>query len=145
MNQFLNYILGIQTVLAQPYVQTSSDKGTTVAAATGTQVQNLIDTIFQSIPYWVTGFIVIILSILLSRIVKSTVENRMTEAGLEEEHHEIQLVAGRAASASVLLIGITAGLKIAGLDLTSIIAAAAFGVGFAMQDIIINFVSGIIV
>ena len=55
------------------------------------------------------------------------------------------MVATRGASAAVLLIGITAGLKIAGLDLTSIIAAAAFGVGFAMKDLIMNFISGIII
>lgn len=148
MQNFLNHILNIQTALAQPFAQTgsSSSSGTpNVAAETGNQVTNLVTTIFQSIPYWVTGFIVIVLSLILSRVVKSMVENRMAEAGVEEEHKEIQLVVSRTASATVLLVGITAGLKIAGLDLTSIIAAAAFGVGFALKDLIMNFISGIIV
>ncbi len=146
MDKFLNLILNIPVALAQ----TSGTSGNgniaaSAAAATGNQVQGLIESIFSSIPYWITGFIVIVLSLFLSRIVKSMVENRLTEAGIEEEHKEIQIVASRTSSAAVLLIGITAGLKIAGLDLTSIIAALAFGVGFAMQDIIMNFVSGIIV
>jgi len=147
MNQILNHIFNIQTALAQPFIQptSSATAGASAASETGNQATNLIQSFFGSIPYWVTGFIVIVLSLFLARIVKSTVENRMAEAGMEEEHKEIQLVAGRAASASVLLIGITAGLKIAGLDLTSIIAAAAFGVGFAMKDIIMNFISGIII
>lgn len=135
----------IPTALAQPFTATASEKSTNLAAETGGQVQNLVTQIFQAIPYWVTGFIVIVLSLIIARIVKSAVENKMSEAGLEEEHREIQIVAGRSASAAVILIGITAGLKIAGLDLTSIIAAAAFGVGFAMKDLIMNFISGIIV
>jgi len=149
MHNFLNHILNIQVALAQPFAQTSSSGGTggtpNVASETGNQVTNLVTTIFQSIPYWVTGFLVIVLTLILSRVVKSTVENRMAEAGVEEEHKEIQLVVSRTATATVLLIGITAGLKIAGLDLTSIIAAAAFGVGFALKDLIMNFISGIIV
>lgn len=148
MNEFFNNMLSIQTALAQPFATTGSSGNSgsnSLASETGNQVAGLVETLFRSIPYWVTGFIVIVLSLVLARIVKSSVENRMTEAGFEEEHKEIQLVAGRAASASVMLIGVTAGLKIAGLDLTSIIAAAAFGVGFAMKDIIMNFISGIIV
>ncbi len=143
MNQLLNHILNIQTALAQPFQQTGGTS--TVAEETGSEVTNLLSGIFRSVPYWITGFIVIVLSLIIARVVKSTVENKMTEAGMEEEHKEIQLVASRGASATVLLIGITAGLKIAGLDLTSIIAAAAFGVGFAMKDLIMNFISGIIV
>ena len=145
MYQILNYILNIPTAFAQPFTTTGSNSTNSAATDSTNQIQDLFGTIIHSIPYWVTGFIVIILSLILSRIVKSTVENRMADAGIEEEHKEVQLVAGRASSAAVLLIGITAGLKIAGLDLTSIIAAAAFGVGFAMQDIIMNFVSGIII
>ncbi len=143
MNQLLNHILNIQTALAQPFQQTGGTSS--VAEETGSEVTNLLSSIFRSVPYWITGFIVIVLSLIIARVVKSTVENKMAEAGMEEEHKEIQLVASRGASATVLLIGITAGLKIAGLDLTSIIAAAAFGVGFAMKDLIMNFISGIIV
>lgn len=145
MEKFLYNLLNIRTAFAQPFATTSTNAPSSVASETGNQVTNLVETIFRSIPYWITGFLVIVLSLILARVVKSMVENKMTEAGVEEEHREIQIVAGRAASATVLLIGITAGLKIAGLDLTSIIAAAAFGVGFAMKDIIMNFISGIIV
>jgi len=140
MAHLLNLIIGIQTAFAQQNAQ-----GSNAATETGSQFQKLADSVIQSIPFWITGFIVVIISFFLARIVKNAVENRMTAAGIEEEHREIQIVAGRASSAAVLIIGITAGLKIAGLDLTSIIAAAAFGVGFALQDIIMNFMSGIIV
>lgn len=140
MSKILNLILGVQTTFAQQVDKTTTD----AASSTGSQVQIMVDSIFKSIPYWITGLIVIILSFVISRIVKSMVENKMTEAGIEEEHREIQIVTARAASIGVIIVGITAGLKIAGLDLTSILAAAAFGIGFAMQDLIMNFLAGII-
>jgi small-conductance mechanosensitive channel len=141
MEKFLNILLNIQTAFAQQAVGSASS----ATSETTNQFQNMATTVFQSIPYWITGAIVIIFSFILSRIVKSVVESRLADAGIEEEHQEIQLVATRASSAVVLLIGITAGLKIAGLDLTSIIAAAAVGIGFAMQSIIMNYISGIII
>lgn len=139
MQNFLFHIFSIPTAFAQ------SSENSNVASKTSNQIQNLLDNIIGAIPLWITGFLVIGFSFIVARIVKSAVENKMTEQGIEEEHREVQIVAGRAASAVVLTIGITAGLKIAGLDLTSIIAAAAFGVGFALKDIIMNFLAGIIV
>lgn len=139
MINFLQKLFSTPLALAE----TTADKGN-IATQTGDQVQNLINGFILSIPLWITGFIVIIISFILAKIVKSAVENRMTIEGLEEEHREIQIVASRGASAAVLIIGITVGLKVAGIDLTGIVAAAAFGIGFAMQDIIMNFLSGII-
>jgi small-conductance mechanosensitive channel len=138
--ELINKILVIPTAFAQAGETTAN-----VTNKTAEQIQGLFNMIIQSLPLWITGLLVIGLSFFLARIAKNAVENKMTEKGLEEEHKEVQIVASRATSAIVLTLGVTAGLKIAGLDLTSIIAAAAFGIGFAMQDIIMNFLAGIIV
>ena len=142
MNTILRIIFGISTAFAA--TQTDST-ASSVATQTGDQLQGLADTFIHSIPYWITGGIVIAISFVIAKMVSDNVENKMSEAGLEEEHKEIQIVAGRAVNATIILMGITIGLKIAGIDLTSIVAAGAFGVGFAMQDIITNFMAGIIV
>jgi len=44
-----------------------------------------------------------------------------------------------------LTLGVTIALSIAGIDLTAIIAAAGFGIGFAMQDLIMNFMAGVLI
>ncbi len=137
MNQVFTIIFGIPIALAQTASQVASKKPG--------QLVILINNFISAIPYWFTGILIIILSFIIARIAKNSVENKMSKEGLEEEHREVQIVAGRATSAIVLTIGITAGLKIAGLDLTPIIAAAAFGIGFAARDIIMNFFAGIIV
>ncbi len=137
MNVLWNNILGIEMAFAQ-----AADK---VAGETENQLTGLVTYIVQQIPLWITALIVIAASFVAARIVKNAVENKMTAEGFEEEHKEIQIVAGRTANAAVLLFGVTAGLKIAGLDLTPVIAAAAFGIGFALQDLIMNFLAGVMV
>lgn len=116
-----------------------------VATGTQDQITGLVTFIVGQIPLWITAFIVLVASFVLARFVKSAVENKMTQEGFEEEHKEIQIVAGRTANAVVLLVGITVALKIAGLDLTPIIAAGAFGIGFALQDLIMNFLAGVMI
>ncbi len=128
----------IQTAFAQ------TDKAQQVTSETTSQLANFIGVIISKIPLWITAFIVIVISFFLAKIIKSSVENRLTAEGLDEEHQGIVILAGRTANATVLTIGITAGLKIAGIDLTSIIAAGAFGVGFALKDIIMNFLAGVL-
>jgi small conductance mechanosensitive channel len=135
----------ITNLFSIPVAFAQTDKVAGVATETTSQIQNLINSVIAALPLWITGFLIVILSFFLARFVRNAVENKMTAAGMEEEHKEIQIVSGRVTSAIVITLGATVGLKIAGIDLTAIIAAAAFGVGFAMQDIIMNFLAGIIV
>ncbi len=139
IGNIINILFGVATASAQ------SDKVSTLTSETNDQFQSLFNTIIMSIPYWFMGIIIIILSFIVSRVVKSSVENRMMKAGIDEEHPEIQLVVVRTTSVLVMTLGVTIGLKIMGLDLTPIIAAGAFGIGFALKDIIVNFLAGIIV
>lgn len=139
MNQIINMLLQVPVAFAQ------NSETATAANKAASQFENMVNSIIQAIPLWFTALIVLIISFVLARVVKNSVENRMTSAGLEEEHKEIQIVAGRTSSVIVMTLGATAALKIAGLDLTPIIAAAAFGIGFALRDIIMNFLAGIIV
>lgn len=114
-----------------------------VAEKTGSQIADLIGLIITKIPLWIAAFIVIIGSVVLAKIVRRIVINKLAEKGVEDEHEELQILGGRLSYSIVLTIGITVGLKIAGIDLTAIIAAAAFGVGFALKDLIVNFLAGI--
>lgn len=139
MYQVLNTILNIQTAFAQ--VGSANE----VAGETQDQLTQLVSTVIAKIPLWITAFIVIVLTFVIARIVKSSVENKLATEGFEEEHKELSIVAGRSANAIVLTIGITVGLKIAGIDLTTIIAAGAFGIGFALKDLIMNFIAGVMI
>lgn len=116
-----------------------------VASETGNQLTQLLQFILTQLPLWFAAMIILIISFVIARMVKNSVENKLTEEGFEEEHKEVTILAGRTANATVIIIGITIALKVAGIDLTAIIAAGAFGVGFALQDIIMNFIAGVMI
>lgn len=108
-------------------------------------ITTMVEYIVKQIPLWIAAVIVLVLSFLIAKIVKRSVEDKIAEKGIEEAHKGVQILGGRMANATVLVIGITASLKIAGIDITTIIAAGAFGIGFALRDLIMNFLAGIMI
>jgi small-conductance mechanosensitive channel len=116
-----------------------------VASGTILEISKWIELLFTKIPLWIAGGLVIILTLLVARIAREVAENKLAERGIEEEHKEIQVLGGRITYTVVLTLGITIGLKIAGIDLTTIIAAVGFGVGFALKDLIMNFIAGVMI
>lgn len=116
-----------------------------VTGETASKLAQLIELMIEKIPLWIAAFIVIILSVIAAKIGRKVVENKMAEKGIEEEHKEIQILGGRLTYSAILIIGVTVGLKIGGIDLTTILAAVAFGVGFALKDMIMNFLAGIMI
>ncbi len=118
---------------------------TEVASDTASQLTNLIELLIIRIPLFFAAFIVIGVFYGLAKIGRKIIENKLAESGIEEEHKEIQILGGRLTFSGILILGITIGLKIAGIDLTAIIAAVAFGIGFALKDMIMNFLAGMMI
>lgn len=116
-----------------------------VADGTVSQLGQLIELVLTRIPLWIAAFVVVVITMFVARIGRSIVENKLAEKGIEEEHKEIQILGGRMTYSGILVLGLTIGLKIAGIDLTTILAAVAFGIGFALKDLIMNFLAGIMI
>jgi small-conductance mechanosensitive channel len=130
MEGILNTILGVGTVYAQ---------GTTAAKS---ESPDMVTFILSNLPLWITAAIILVASIIIAFIVKKTVENRLA-ANVTEEHQEVLLLSGRVSFVTVAVLGITIALAVAGIDLTSVVAALAFGISFGLQDTIANFVAGL--
>ncbi|MFC1616126.1 mechanosensitive ion channel family protein [Patescibacteria group bacterium] len=116
-----------------------------VAGETSSELANIIEKILTKVPLWIAAIAIIIFSIILAKIARRIVENKLAEKGIEEEHQELQILMGRVVNSGIQVLGITAALKIAGIDLTTILAAVAFGIGFALKDLIMNFLAGIMI
>lgn len=140
MTELFNQIIGIP--LAHAQVSSQVEK---VGEGTSSEIAKLIGTILAQIPLWIVAFLVGVISYILAVIVKRSIENKLTKEGIEEEHQEVKIVAGRSSFFAVLVIGITVALSIVGIDLKPIVAAGAFGLGFALQDIIMNLISGMMI
>lgn len=119
-----------------------------VAAEAGAGLEDKITDFFNflisRIPSWIAGFLVFVLTIVVAKIAKGAVESRISSR-IDEEHQEILVLAGRVTYFGTLALGITVALKIAGIDLTTILAAVAFGIGFALKDLIMNFIAGVFI
>ncbi len=137
MKKILNTIFGLQVAFAQ----------TAFAQSAGTEKDassswNIIGFVLAKLPMWITAIIVFILSLVVGAMVKSVVESRLA-AKVENEHQEIMIIAGRVAFVGVAVIGTTISLAIAGINITTLLAAIGFGISFGLQDTISNFVAGI--
>jgi len=121
----------------------SAQVGTKVTGETSEQLAGVLDFVIVKIPSFIAAFVVFVLFFLIAKAIKGIVENKMADKF--EEHKEMQILAGRTASTATIIIGATVSLNIAGIDLTVIIAAAGFGIGFALRDIITNFLAGMMI
>lgn len=117
----------------------------TIPGETASKLAQLFELMISKIPLWIAAFVIMILSFVVAKIARSIVENKMAEKGIEEEHKEVQILGGRMTYTVILTLGLTIALKIAGIDLTTIIAAVAFGIGFALKDLIMNFLAGVMI
>src|SRR3989338_7354663 len=118
--------------------------GEEVSSGLTGQVAGMVEFLVSRIPAWIAGFVVLILTIFAAKLAKSAVESRM-EKQVDEEHQDVMILAGRVTYYATLIFGIFVSLKIAGIDLTTILAAVAFGIGFALRDLIMNFLSGVFI
>lgn len=117
--------------------------GSNVTGETEHQLTGLLDFFIVKIPSFIAAFIVFVLFYIIAKAIKGIVESRMADKF--EEHKEMQILAGRTSSTITIIVGATISLNIAGIDLTAIIAAAGFAIGFALKDIIINFLAGVMI
>ena len=116
-----------------------------IAEETTSELVGLVQLLITRIPLYIAAFILVILAIIVAKIGRKIVENKLSESGIDEEHQELMILGGRMTYATILTLGITIALKIAGIDLTTIIAAVAFGIGFALKDLIMNFLAGVFI
>jgi small conductance mechanosensitive channel len=130
MNGLINFLFGVAPALAQETAAVKSTDG------------NVIAYIISSLPLWITAVVILIGSILIAFIVKKSVESRLA-AKLTEEHPEALLLSGRISFVTVAVMGVTIALTVAGINLTSVVAAVAFGISFGLQDSVANFVAGL--
>jgi small-conductance mechanosensitive channel len=98
-----------------------------------------------SVATLVTSVLIIILSYVLSVLVQRALERAFKKRGLKGE--EGAGVLGRLLHYTLTVVGFAVALQTAGIELGALFAAGAVfavGLGFAMQNIAQNFVSGVI-
>jgi small conductance mechanosensitive channel len=99
-------------------------------------------TLQARLPFFVAAVVILLASFVLARVA-----SRMAERALQKStvHRTAFAIFTKTTYVAALTIGLTVALKVAGLDISFVIGAATFGLGFAMKDLIENYISGVII
>ncbi len=90
----------------------------------------------------IEGVMIILLGLFLIRYIRSQL--RKKEVQHEQQRNAINLLE-KITSGFIIVISITLALKIIGLDMTLLISVAILGLSYGLQDIIKNYVAGILI
>jgi small-conductance mechanosensitive channel len=108
------------------------------ADATG----GMFSTIWGMIPLIISAIVVIIAAFILSKFVTGVLLFRLSKRDL---NREVLILIGRMCTYGILFVGILAATEIVGLNLGSLIAFLGVGIGFALKDLLSNFIAGIMI
>ncbi len=125
-------------------VQQTATAGKDVAvegAATG--IQALLDFFISNIGNWIAGLVIVIISFMLGNMAATAAKKAILKERDDVQESALILVE-RMTKMLVVTVGVTIALAINGLNFTAVIGALSLGIGFALKDIIGNFISGVI-
>ena len=102
------------------------------------------DRFIEQLPDLVAAVVFLIISVALARVVRRGVEAALRRTSTEAYVH---LLVGKLAYFGVLLLGVVVALSLGGVNLGVLVGSlglATVALGFALQDIVSNFVAGIV-
>jgi len=123
------------------FIETVSAASAT-AQSTADETTGLFSTILGMIPLVISALIVLIASIILAKFITKIVLFRLSKRDL---NREVLILMGRMITYGIVFLGIISATEIVGLNLGTLIAFLGVGIGFALKDILSNFIAGIII
>jgi len=106
-------------------------------------VQAMFSYVIGNIGNWIAALVIVVVSWIIGGMAARGAKNAILKERDDVQESAIILVE-RMTKALVITVGITIALAINGLNFTAVIGALSLGIGFALKDIIGNFISGVI-
>ena len=106
-------------------------------------LQTLLNYVATNIDNWIAGIVIVIIFWILAKMATTAVKQAIIKEKEDIQESALILIE-RVTKLTVLLIGVTVAFAINGLNFTAVIGALSLGIGFALKDIIGNFISGVI-
>jgi small-conductance mechanosensitive channel len=136
----------LENLIPTAYAQAASaaTKTATQATETGiTGVQRMLEYIMSHIGLWIGSVIIIFASAILAKMLAARIRNHTIEKRGEEVPENLLVLIDRVTKWCVVGLGIIIALAINGLNFAAVIGAFSLGIGFALKDVISNFISSI--
>lgn len=131
----------VPTASANNAVQDAASAG---AEAATNGLEGLVRYVVNNIDNWIAGIVVVFIFFILSKMAAKAIKETMISKKGEDIQEASLLLVERITVITITIIGITIALAINGLNFTAVVGALSLGVGFALKDIIGNFMSGVI-
>jgi len=138
----------IEKLIPSAYAQgltsqvTSAGQAAEEAGASG--IQGLFSFIARNLDNWIAGIVIVIISWIIAKMAAGAIKKEIIKKKGEEVQESALVLVERITTIVVLTVGITIAAAINGLNFTAVIGALSLGIGFALKDIIGNFISGVI-
>lgn len=113
----------------------------TEGAETG--IAGLVNYVAENIDNWIAGIVIVFIFYILGRMASASIKRTLLNKREDIQESALILVE-RITRITVVTIGITIAFTINGLNMTTVLGALSLGIGFALKDIIGNFISGVI-
>ena len=107
-----------------------------------TETTGVVANFLGMIPLVITALIVLVGSFILAKFVTGIVTMRLSKKDL---NREVLILIGRMVTYGIVFIGVIAATEILGLNLGSLVAFLGVGIGFALKDLLSNFIAGIMI
>lgn len=133
-----------QWIIPAAYAQDMASATGTTGQQSVSGIKELFTFIANNIGNWLMGIVILIVSWILAKMAASSIKKKIIEKRGDEIQESVLLLIERVTTIIILLIGATIAAAINGLNFTAVIGALSLGIGFALKDIIENFISGII-
>ena len=107
-------------------------------------LEGLISFVIRNIDNWISGILILVLFYLLSKIAAKAIKGAIIKQKGEEVQESVLILVERITTIVILTVGVTIAAAINGLNFTAVIGAMSLGIGFALKDILGNFISGVL-
>ena len=138
----------IPSAFAQGFTNTVKDTATAgkdvAVGGAESGLEELIKFVVKNIDNWIAGIIIVVISWIIAKMAAGAIKREIIKKKGDDVQESVLILVERMTTIVVLTVGITIAAAINGLNFTAVIGAMSLGIGFALKDIIGNFISGII-
>lgn len=94
---------------------------------------------------WMVAILLFLSSFAIASVVTRFIINRTRKSRKIDMHEEVVLLLDRSIYFGIVVVITVISFNIIGLDLTWVLGAMSFGLGFAFKDILANFIGGMVI
>jgi small-conductance mechanosensitive channel len=139
-----------ETLIPTAYAQATTVRNAVTGGANAIEesgvagIQKMFKFIVSNIDNWLFGIGIVVLSYLIAKIISGRSKDAIIKSKGEDVPESVLILVERMTKIVIIGVGITIAFAINGLNFTAVIGALSLGIGFALKDIIGNFISSVI-